>query len=300
MLYYFLCLILRQILRAMEAKRFEEIGSRIRSQRLEAEERKREKETKFTSDLPPAKRARGCTCVDHRIFTQWLIPSLCSGNGAAQPKSLFQKTRTEASKVQKSMFGPQMRPPMLAAVKSYSRSVPTPVLSSSASIKSSPPSPGSRVSSGSRVVVKAYHPRRYHETSSEGSDATTSSSTRSFSPPSSHTSSSSTAIDLRATSQPYSATRKASAGNSTVDNAWHLPTHSSPTSPPPNRPSVSSNLDFTPKGEACLQLLSPTAPYMYIAHSDVQSSSHKHIKKPARSALFMPKHRAYSQLPSGP
>ncbi|EIM89821.1 uncharacterized protein STEHIDRAFT_166141 [Stereum hirsutum FP-91666 SS1] len=258
-------------LRAIEARRFEEIGSRIRSQRLEAEGRKREKEIKFTSTPPPAKRARG-----------W--------NGTAQPKSLFQKTRTEATKVQKSMFGPQLRPPMLTA-KSYSKPALTPLLSPPPSIKSAP------YPSGSRVIVKAYHPRSHHETSLETSDTTTSASLHSLSPTSSHSSSSS--IDPRAAPRPISVTHTASTGNFTVDNAWLPPTHSSPTPSPPKPPLGANNLRFTPEGEACLQALPSRTPYMYVTPSEAQSPSCKHTKKPARSALFMPKHRAHSQLPSG-
>jgi hypothetical protein len=50
-----------QGLRQAEAKRFEELGSRLRFQRLEAEERKKEKEVKLTDRIPPSKRSRtGC------------------------------------------------------------------------------------------------------------------------------------------------------------------------------------------------------------------------------------------------
>ena len=50
-----------QGLRQAEAKRFEELGSRLRFQRLEAEERKKEKEVKLTDKIPPSKRSRtGC------------------------------------------------------------------------------------------------------------------------------------------------------------------------------------------------------------------------------------------------
>ena len=49
-----------QDLRAKKEKRLEEIGARMKSQRLEAEERKKQKEIKFTNRVPPMKRARGC------------------------------------------------------------------------------------------------------------------------------------------------------------------------------------------------------------------------------------------------
>ncbi|KAJ3773589.1 RNA polymerase II transcription factor SIII subunit A-domain-containing protein [Lentinula raphanica] len=83
------------VLREAEAKRLEEVGLRIRSQRLEADERKKEREVKFTDRLPPPKRQR----------TGWNMPT--------QPKTLFQKTRSEASKLQKNMYHTRMIPPML-------------------------------------------------------------------------------------------------------------------------------------------------------------------------------------------
>lgn len=80
-------------LQEAEIKRFEEVGQRIRSQRMEADERKREREVRFTDRVPPPKRLR--TGV-------WGTPS--------QPKTLFQKTRTEASKIQKAFFNSRSLP----------------------------------------------------------------------------------------------------------------------------------------------------------------------------------------------
>jgi len=50
----------RQDLRARKEKRFEELSARMKTQKLEEEERKRQKEIKITDQLPPMKRARGC------------------------------------------------------------------------------------------------------------------------------------------------------------------------------------------------------------------------------------------------
>ncbi|KAG1861749.1 RNA polymerase II transcription factor SIII subunit A-domain-containing protein [Suillus subalutaceus] len=73
------------LLREAEAERLELAGSRLRSQRMEAEERKKERE-------PPPKRARG-----------WGAPS--------QPKTLFQKTKNEATKFRSSMYNARLLPP---------------------------------------------------------------------------------------------------------------------------------------------------------------------------------------------
>ncbi|KAF9532156.1 RNA polymerase II transcription factor SIII subunit A-domain-containing protein [Crepidotus variabilis] len=88
------------VLKELEAKRIEEIGSRIRTQRLEADERKKEKEVKFTDRVPPAKR-----------------PRTGGWNTISQPKSLFQKTRSEASKIQRTV-NTRLLPPMPTA-KTY-------------------------------------------------------------------------------------------------------------------------------------------------------------------------------------
>ncbi|KAI9458265.1 RNA polymerase II transcription factor SIII subunit A-domain-containing protein [Russula earlei] len=112
-------------LRAKKEKRLQEISARMKSQRLEAEERKKQKEIKFTDRLPPMKRTRGWTSTP-------------------QQKSLFQKTRSEASKIQRTMFEPCMRPPMPAAHANRQR-VRNVV----------PESPStSQPTSGSRVIVR--------------------------------------------------------------------------------------------------------------------------------------------------
>ncbi|KAH0830658.1 hypothetical protein J3R83DRAFT_2113 [Lanmaoa asiatica] len=78
-----------QLLREAEAHRLEEAASRLRNQRMEAAERKKEREVKLTDKLPPAKRAR----------TAW--------GTSNQPKSLFQKTKNEATKLRRSLYSPR-------------------------------------------------------------------------------------------------------------------------------------------------------------------------------------------------
>lgn len=51
----------------------DEIGSKIRIQRLEADERKKEKEVKLTDRVPPAKRPRTGGCELYPAFSfRWL------------------------------------------------------------------------------------------------------------------------------------------------------------------------------------------------------------------------------------
>ncbi|KDR73581.1 hypothetical protein GALMADRAFT_280740 [Galerina marginata CBS 339.88] len=112
-----------------EAKRIEEVGSKLRTQRMEADERKKEKEVKYTDRIPDAKRPR----------TTWNAP----------PKTLFQKIKSEASKVQRA-YSARVLPPM-PTFKNY-RVLPH---TSGAALPSAP-----SATTGSRVVVNTVLHRR--------------------------------------------------------------------------------------------------------------------------------------------
>jgi len=129
------------VLREAEAKRFEELGSRLRVQRLEAEERKKEKEIKLTDKVPLPKRAR----------TGW--------STTTQPKSLIQKARSEAHKIQKNIYTARIVPPM-PVTKSYAARPCGP----SSKLLPSPPS-----SAGSFATAKDVPARRSTSTSSSSS-----------------------------------------------------------------------------------------------------------------------------------
>ncbi|KAH8106872.1 RNA polymerase II transcription factor SIII subunit A-domain-containing protein [Cristinia sonorae] len=124
------------VIREREAKRFEDVGQRLRMQREEAEQRKKEGQVRFTDRLPPVKR-RG-----------W-IP--------APPKTLIQKTRSDAAKLQKGIYGQRRMIPMPA--NSYLRSLPNP----SPSLPSRATSTAA-ATSGSRVTVTAVSVRRNSST----------------------------------------------------------------------------------------------------------------------------------------
>ncbi|TFK30110.1 hypothetical protein FA15DRAFT_699664 [Coprinopsis marcescibilis] len=84
------------VLQEAEARRFEEIGSKIRSQRMEADERKKGKEVKFTDlSIPPPKR-----------------PRTGGGWGSSAPKTLFEKTVADAHRIQRAFYGAPLLPPM--------------------------------------------------------------------------------------------------------------------------------------------------------------------------------------------
>ncbi|KAI5121011.1 hypothetical protein M0805_005957 [Coniferiporia weirii] len=79
-------------LKEKEAVRLEEAASKIRNQRLKAEELKRRHQIKITDRLPTTKRPRH----------GW--------SASASPQTLFEKTRREATKFQKNVFGARLGP----------------------------------------------------------------------------------------------------------------------------------------------------------------------------------------------
>lgn len=78
-----------------------------------------------------------------RVIVETFI-LVVSGSSTPQQKSLFQKTRSEASKLQRTKFEPRMRPPMPAAQTNRAR------IKSVVPESSSPSQPAS----GSRVIVR--------------------------------------------------------------------------------------------------------------------------------------------------
>ncbi|KIJ69081.1 hypothetical protein HYDPIDRAFT_105654 [Hydnomerulius pinastri MD-312] len=206
------------LLREAEAHRLEEAASRLRSQRMEADERKKEREVKLTDRLPPAKRARG----------GWAT--------ASQPKSLFQKTKNEATKIRMSMYTSRMIPPMPQGKVHR-------VLPSSASAK--PPLAPTAKPLNSQITVKTVTIRRPSTSSS--------------------------------VPQPMALSTKLT--NSALSVSPVTPKRSvHPSSNPP---------------------LSSPPP----VHSPPQAAEPRPFKPPIQrkdpmASLFMPKHRALSQLPS--
>ena len=119
----------------VEARRLEELGSRLRSQRQEADERKKEREIKVTDSLHLPKRAKtGCMRIFH-LFLHSQLTAFFPGSTASQPKTLFQKTRSDASKIQRTMYSARVVPPMPVA-KNYAQCTKQTVL-----ILPPPPSP---------------------------------------------------------------------------------------------------------------------------------------------------------------
>ncbi|KIK59590.1 hypothetical protein GYMLUDRAFT_60129 [Collybiopsis luxurians FD-317 M1] len=225
------------VLREAEAKRFEEIGLRIRSQRREADERKKEREVKLTDRLPPPKRQRtGCRLA---------IYSCCHsvGNMPAQPKTLFQKTRSEASKLQKNMYNARMIPPMPKG-KDY---VPSGRISGGTIL--SPP----HSNYASRVTVNTVIRRPTGSTASSG-----------------------TSVSLQTEPKKIP---------SVPESITSAPSKSHPFLSSSNSAQPTSKKDLPPNPQS-----PPSSPEKLLARPLPV------VKKDPMASLFVPKHRAHSQL----
>lgn len=100
---------------------------------MEADERKREREVKLTDKLPPAKRTRTCK----RYPVCFCTTNTPSGGTPSQPKSLFQKTKSEASKLRRSIY-PTRFPPQIPhgkALRPTTAPLATPLTKSWVTIK---------------------------------------------------------------------------------------------------------------------------------------------------------------------
>lgn len=241
------------LLQAAEAKRLEEVGSKLRSQRLEADERKKEREVKFTDRVPSPKRPR----------IGWSTPT--------QPKSLFQKTRTEASKIQKAMYNARVIPPMHVG-KTYStlpkQPCSQPILS--------PPKQAARV-----IVHTVIRPAPALSASTSTTPAT---HLRNLVVPDPHN------VNL-STSNPIPSFAKRPLSHSTSNSSATQPlSHSTSNSTQPQ-----PFLHSTSKSEQPLASSCPTS----FRPEPRPFKSPASVKKDPMASLFVPKqkHRAYSQRP---
>jgi elongin-A len=225
------------VLQDAEAKRLEEVGLRMRSQRLEAEEKKREREVKLTDRVPPEKRARG----------GWNINP--------QPKTLFQKTRSDTSRLQKNMYHSRMIPPMTQG-RTYR------VIQNTPSAKLPPP-PHPNLPSCVKVNTVLLR-RPIPATTTPGSSAP--STLKSLPASSAHLPSSVVNSKLLENSQPSAASRapKLAPKSSPPSRNGILNSDTQHTSPPPSQDKPLKPLPVS--------------------------------KKDPMASLFMPKHRAHSQL----
>ncbi|KAI0672734.1 hypothetical protein C8Q78DRAFT_676484 [Trametes maxima] len=199
-----------------EQERLQQITAKLRNKRQRDEEQKKASSIKITDKLPPTKKAR------------WGLPSA--------PKTLFQKTKSDAARMQKGVYSTLMTRP------AYQQRT---IVSNSASARLPPPPAQTPVASGSRVTVRSVAVPRKPRPAVGPSGA-----------------------PARAT-----ATQTTAAGPSSFDAATSVPVTSAVGSPPRAPPVESDNRSPPP----------PRPP----------------AKKAPGANLFMPKHRAYSQLPRG-
>ncbi|EKM55056.1 uncharacterized protein PHACADRAFT_183904 [Phanerochaete carnosa HHB-10118-sp] len=212
------------ILRDLEARRLEAVGSKLRIQREELEQRKKDSQIKLTDKVPSMKRYRG-------------------GWGQAQPpRTLLQKTRADAVRMQKGIYGARMMPAMPASKTCRTLSSTTATKPSIATATPIDP-PTGKV--GTRVTVSAVakpHPAAVIASQNVSSTPASSSPAR--------------PVPTRTPS-------------TTVP----------PASPPPSTP--------RPPQSSPPPIANESGPLKVpVARKDPMAS------------LFMPKHRAYSQLPT--
>ncbi|KAK7693819.1 hypothetical protein QCA50_003391 [Cerrena zonata] len=211
-------------LRDLEEQRLEAAGNRLRTQREKEEQRKKDSQIKITDKLPPHKRARA-----------W---------GSYQPKTLLQKTRSDAVKMQKGVYASPLASRM-PVTKGY-RSVLTGTSGTTPLFPTVTPSvatPSSNATSGSRVTVTAVSVKRPSLKPSHSSN-TSASSQSSVGP-----------VSARKTSAP------------TLDSS----------TPRPDRPLSGNQSHRVPER---------------------RSFKPPNAKKDPMAALFLPKSRAFSQLPT--
>ncbi|KAI0647533.1 hypothetical protein C8Q79DRAFT_633382 [Trametes meyenii] len=201
-----------------EQQRLQQITAKLRNKRQRDEEQKKASSIKITDKLPPTKKAR------------WGLPSA--------PKTLFQKTKSDAARLQKGVYSTLMTRPT-----HQQRTI----VSNSASARLPPPPAQAPVASGSRVTVRSVPVPRQPRPAVGPSGVP---------------------APARA-----AAVRTTTAGPSSFDFAASVPPTSAAS--PPRAPPVESDNRSPP---------SPSRPP---------------AKKTPGSNLFMPKHRAYSQLPRG-
>ncbi|KAJ7172203.1 RNA polymerase II transcription factor SIII subunit A-domain-containing protein [Mycena filopes] len=218
-----------------EAERIEQAGQKIRRQRQEAEDRKKEQEIKLTTQLPPGKR-------------RWGVP--------APPKTLFQKTRSEASRIQKSIFATPMLPPMPSSGKNFRVLARKPDLL---------PPPPSGVASTRVTVTTVVHRVPVKPSSHNFFPSIAPSSASSLPSPSRRNGSGSTTAS------------KPPPPSSSVSSLASLPSATMSTQSSPQPPLKKARMADYPSGPS--ESRPPRSP----------------IKRDPMASLFLPKHRAHSQ-----
>ncbi|KAF7363685.1 hypothetical protein MSAN_01026100 [Mycena sanguinolenta] len=234
-----------------EARRIEEVGLKIRRQRQEAEERKKEQEIRITTQIPQGKRRWGAT-----------VP----------PKTLFQKAKSETSRLQKNVYAKPKFPPMLMG-KNYR------VLPPDNSVLLPPSRSGA---TSTRVTVNTVT----HRVSAPGSTipklTTEASQKHSVAPLKTLPSASSSSAS------PCSLPRKDSNVSLTAS-----PSKSTPSSfsfVGLSSVAMSSREEGTPSPPKKSRHTSPE-----FSPSDSETRPPRPTKRDPVASLFMPKHRAYSQ-----
>ena len=79
------------------------------------EQRRKESQVKFTEKLLPMKRSRGCKSDSVALLIDLMSHHVVGGQ--TQPKTLFQKTRSDAAKMQKGLYGARIPTPQVKTLR---------------------------------------------------------------------------------------------------------------------------------------------------------------------------------------
>ncbi|KAF9651476.1 hypothetical protein BDM02DRAFT_3267097 [Thelephora ganbajun] len=283
-------------LRVQEAEKFRQLGAKLRSQRAEHEERRKEKEVKYSGLLPPPKRQRTST---------W-------GQSSA-PKTLFEKARSKTAQIQKGVYAATRILPPMPQYKNYSTMLPPRTVSAKPLLPTSRPAVTIPVASTLlKITAPALRSQMSLTTSAPSPASSSSSPNRSSSSiatsiPSSTPSTSPTPSTPATTPSPIP-----QSGIITVTKIM-VPKPAPRTSPP---------LDTVSKRQRYMDPVLPQLARKYARREAVMrergldkpsststitqtiaSGSPTPKPPPSRkpdTVLFMPRHRASSQLPSRP
>jgi hypothetical protein len=250
-----------QFLADEATRRMDDITSKLRTDRVKQEERKKDKEVKLTDRLPPAKRQR-CQSSSLSYCGRRRSYIYITG-GQTQPKTLFQRTRTEASRVSKTTYQARMFPNAQKIVPNS--------LASRVPILAPPCAPGPSRSTQPSVAVTVTVVRRPNR---ETSSATSAASTVSAASSSSGLSSPRTRLSASPRALPvFKDLRVASPSNHALGTVHTTSASSVRPSPVERRSSSTVHSSAPPRGECTPTQRANPAPVATLSSAPMPSSA---------------------------
>jgi len=109
-----------------ETVRLAEAANRLRSKREQADELKKEHQVKIVQAPKRAKPSTSSCVYSSLLFSMSRPLTILAGGAFVPKKTLFQKTKTEASKLQKSIYTTRMNPIIMSQAKDYRQPIVRP------------------------------------------------------------------------------------------------------------------------------------------------------------------------------